>query len=230
MCEFNMKPYKQYPDADIVPNQTLVNIFIDKFEEVNAWGWAYWLWNFRPHTNPNFNLINVTKEENIQPTQNFGYIRNAIAEPESSNQDPSDETTALARRETRAGSSDSIGSLLSSSSSPSSENASSRIEADTIFPTVNITTVTVASPIGDTVIVTGQAFDVGSDIKEVGVRVDKGGVRAEDSRFELAKPDDEKGWLLWSASVPVEGLEEGDHEVVARAVDKVNHTKRDGQL
>jgi hypothetical protein len=227
MCEFNMKPYKQYPEADIEPNQTLVNIFIEKFEEVNAWGWAYWLWNFRQHTNPNFNLINVTKEENIRPTQNFGYIRNAIAELERSNQDPTDGTPALATGETTAGSSDSIASLLSSSPYASSENASSRIEADTIFPTVNITTVTVASPIGDTVIVTGQAFDVGSDIKEVGVRVDKGGVRAEDSRFELAKPDDEKGWLLWRASVPAEGLEEGDHQVVARAIDNANHTKRE---
>ena len=93
-------------------------------------------------------------------------------------------------------------------------------ESDTIFPTVNITTVGIARPAGNSVLVTGQAFDVGTDIKEVGVRVDGG-------RFEPAKPDDEKGWLLWSASVPVENLKEGDHEVVARAIDNANHTKRE---
>ena len=46
MCEFNMKPYKEYPEADVEPNQTLVDLFIDKFEEVDAWGWAYWLMEF----------------------------------------------------------------------------------------------------------------------------------------------------------------------------------------
>ena len=79
---------------------------------------------------------------------------------------------------------------------------------------MNITTV------GVTVLVTGQAFDVGSDIKEVGVRVDGG-------RFEPAKADEEKGWMLWSASVPVKDLKTGDHEVVARAIDNANHTKRE---
>jgi hypothetical protein len=85
MCEFNMKPYKQYPEADVEANQTLVDLFIDKFQEVNAWGWAYWLWNFRAHTNPNFNLISVTKDEIIQPTQNFNYIENTISTPKSQN-------------------------------------------------------------------------------------------------------------------------------------------------
>jgi hypothetical protein len=47
--------------------------------------------------------------------------------------------------------------------------------------------------------VTGQSFDVGTDINEAGVRVDG-------ERFETARSDDEKGWLLWSASVPVEKL------------------------
>ena len=93
-------------------------------------------------------------------------------------------------------------------------------ESDTIFPTVNITTVGIAEPSRNSVLVTGQAFDVGTDIKEVGVRVD-------DGRFEKAMPDDEKGWMLWSASVPVKDLEEGDHEVVARATDNANHTKRE---
>ena len=85
---------------------------------------------------------------------------------------------------------------------------------------MNITTVGIPKPAQGSVLVTGQAFDVGTDIKEVGVRVDGG-------RFESAKPDGDKGWLLWSASVPVGNLEKGEHEVVARATDNANHTKRE---
>jgi hypothetical protein len=220
MCEFNMKPYQQYSDSDVEANQTLVNMFIDKFEEVNAWGWAYWLWNFRPHTNNNFNLISVIKNENVQPTLNFGYIRNAIVAPDRDNQNSNggvlNGTTALVKEETPG--SGSSGSFALSSSAPSLNEE--RIESDTIFPTVNITKVSVAYPAGDTVTVTGQAYDVGSDIREVKVRVDG-------DLFEAAKPDDKAGWMLWSASIPVEGLKEGDHEVVARATDKANHTKRE---
>jgi len=214
MCEFNMKPYKQYPEADVEANQTLVNMFINKFQEVNVWGWAYWLWNFRPHTNPNFNLISVTKDENIQPTQNFNYIKNTISSLESQN--------------TTSESSDIATALPSPPLSPTPSESQSRIpslivrdsELDTMFPTVNITTVGIAGAGSNTVLVTGQAFDVGSDIKEVGVRIDGG-------RFEPARPDDEKDWLLWSSSIPVKNLKEGDHEVVARATDNANHTKRE---
>jgi len=228
MCEFNMKPYKQYPEADVEANQTLVDMFIDKFQEVNVWGWAYWLWNFRPHTNPNYNLISVTKDETIETTQNFDYIKNTISG--LTNQNTSDQgsatVTPLAGNQTSSGSSDPMTSL--STHSPSPPRSTPRIssptiegdESDTIFPTVNITTVSITTPTQDSVLVTGQAFDVGTDIKEVGVRVDGG-------RFEAAKPDDEKGWLLWSASVPLEDLKIGDHEVVARAIDNANHTKRE---
>ena len=228
MCEFNMKPYKQYPEADVEANQTLINLFINKFQEVNAWGWAYWLWNFRPHTNPNFNLINVTKDENIQPTQNFEYIKNTISSLESQNAtgERSETATSLAGDRISSGSSDPIASLSTPSPSPSlsatqiSSSMTEDAKPDTIFPTVNITTVSIARPAQNSVLVTGQAFDVGTDIKEVGVRIDGG-------RFEDAKPDGEKGWLLWSASIPVEDLKAGDHEVVARAIDNANHTKRE---
>jgi hypothetical protein len=214
MCEFNMKPYKQYPEADVEANQTLVNMFINKFQEVNVWGWAYWLWNFRPHTNPNFNLISVTEDESIQPTQNFEFIKNTIAMLGG------EEEAEKISRVTTNGSSDPT--EVSSSAIPpqirTSFTQSDRL--DTIFPTVNITRVGIASPVNDSVTVSGQAFDVGTDIREVGVRIDGG-------RFESANPDKENGWLEWSASVPVENLEEGEHEVVARAIDNANHTKRE---
>jgi Cellulase (glycosyl hydrolase family 5) len=225
MCEFNMKPYKQYPEADIQPNQTLVNLFVDKFEEVNAWGWAYWLWNFRPHTNPNFNLISVAKDESIQPTQNFNYIKNTISSLKKQDAGESSDTpTSLAGKDTAISASDSITSLSSMTPSPVPSQTVSSInqgsQSDSIYPTVNITTVSIAGNTKNSVIVTGQAFDVGTDIKEVGVRVDGG-------RFEPAKSDNEKGWLLWRATVPVETLKDGEHEVVARATDNANQTKRE---
>ena len=154
MCEFNMKPYGQYTESDVKANQTLVDLFVDKFQEVNAWGWAYWLWNFRPHTNPNFNLISITKDGSTEPTQNFDYIKNTISSFEQSD------------------------STLPSPSSPSM----GKDELDTIFPTVNITTVGIERPADNMVHVTGQAFDVGTGVKEVKVRLDSG-------RFEHAKPD-----------------------------------------
>ena len=91
---------------------------------------------------------------------------------------------------------------------------------DPIYPTVNVTTVGFESPDVNHVLVTGQAFDVGSDIREVKVRID-------DGLFEAADPDNERGWMHWSVSVPAEGLENGDHKVVARATDNANHTKRE---
>jgi hypothetical protein len=193
MCEFNMKPYGQYPESDVEANQTLVDLFVDKFQEVGAWGWAYWLWNFRPHTNPNFNLVSINGDESVEPTQNFDYIKNTVS---------------------------SLGQSQSPSPSQSSQSTTEKAELDTIFPTVNITTVGIGEPAGNVVLVTGQAFDVGTDIKEVKVRID-------DGRFEAADPDVERGWLHWSASVPVEGVEKGEHEVVARATDNANHTKRE---
>jgi hypothetical protein len=212
MCEFNMKPYKQYPEADVEANQTLVDLFTKKFQEVNVWGWAYWLWNFRPHTNPNFNLISITKDENIQPTQNFNYIKNTISK--------SEENAGEIPDDAGNGSSASTSALSSTSAPQPLASSNQSEEIDTIFPTLNITTVGIASPVKDSITVSGQAFDVGTDIKEVGVRIDGG-------RFESANPDKENGWLEWSASVPVENLEEGEHEVVARAIDNANHTKRE---
>jgi hypothetical protein len=147
-------------------------MFVNKFQEVNAWGWAYWLWNFRPHANPNFNLVSITGGESVEPTQNFEYIKNTIS---------------------------ALGQSRSTLSSLSPSSMTTEANLDTIFPTVNITTVGIEKP-GNTVLVTGQAFDVGTDIKEIKVRID-------DGLFEAADPDSETGWLDWSASVPVEGTE-----------------------
>jgi hypothetical protein len=58
--EFNIGITTNEPTTDI--NQTEVELFVDKFEEASAWGWAYWMWSFRQHPENvrNYDLVNVT--------------------------------------------------------------------------------------------------------------------------------------------------------------------------
>jgi len=58
-------------------NQTTANYIVQKFKDANVWGMAYWLWNFREHAVPNFNLI-LTSAGTIQPTKYFAILKNAI--------------------------------------------------------------------------------------------------------------------------------------------------------
>lgn len=58
-------------------NQTTANYIVQKFKDANVWGMAYWLWNFREHAVPNFNLI-LTSAGAIQPTKYFVILKNAI--------------------------------------------------------------------------------------------------------------------------------------------------------
>ena len=59
-------------------NQTEANSYIQTFDNANVWGWSYWLWNFKPHDTVNFNLINVTTDGRIQPTEYYNILKNAI--------------------------------------------------------------------------------------------------------------------------------------------------------
>lgn len=52
--------------------------FIEDFNNIGAWGWAYWQWNFKPHQVPSFNLITVSKEGSIIPTRYYQLLETAI--------------------------------------------------------------------------------------------------------------------------------------------------------
>ena len=54
------------------------NLFVKKFEELKVWGWAFWNWNYVNTPPENFNLINVTKNEDIHPTKYFRILENSI--------------------------------------------------------------------------------------------------------------------------------------------------------
>ncbi len=59
-------------------DQMEANSYIQTFDNANVWGWSYWLWNFKPHDTVNFNLINVTSDGRIQPTEYYNILKNAI--------------------------------------------------------------------------------------------------------------------------------------------------------
>jgi hypothetical protein len=75
--EFNNGITKQHPVSDI--NQTDVNLYIEKFKEIGAWGWSFWIWSFIPHLSAikNYNLVNFTAN-GMQTTKYFEYIRKSL--------------------------------------------------------------------------------------------------------------------------------------------------------
>ena len=86
--EFNIGITREDPEADI--NQTEVNLFVKKFDEIRAWGWSFWVWGFRddPQNVKNYDLANSTQndgERRIEPTRYFDYAKNAIATTETKN-------------------------------------------------------------------------------------------------------------------------------------------------
>jgi len=52
---------------------------VKEFKKLDAWGMAFWNWNYVLNPSPNFNLIKVTDHGHIQTTKYFTIIRNAIS-------------------------------------------------------------------------------------------------------------------------------------------------------
>jgi Cellulase (glycosyl hydrolase family 5) len=79
MCEFSLRLSEQYRPASSL-NQTLVNLFVQKFNEAKVWGWAVWIWDFKPHSDASIQSYNLVtfKPDKMQTTQNFDYIKNAL--------------------------------------------------------------------------------------------------------------------------------------------------------
>jgi hypothetical protein len=191
ICEFNIKSYEKDNMPETRLNQTLVDLFYQKFRELNSWGWAYWLWNFKSHTNTNFNLNNVSENGKIDTSLNFDYFKTAISKFNT----------------------------INSTSTNSEFTRLSRNINDTIFPTINITSVNVTKPISDEILVKGQAFDIGSGVKLVEMKLDDG--------TYLAATPNGGDWLHWTASIPIESLAIGNHKLTVTATDHANHTKKE---
>ena len=60
-------------------NQLKADTLVNDFKKLGVWGMAFWNWNYVPHPTPNFNIIKVTHDGEIQTTKYFKIIEKAIA-------------------------------------------------------------------------------------------------------------------------------------------------------
>ena len=60
-------------------NQLKADTLVNDFKKLRVWGMAFWNWNYVPHPAPNFNIIKVTQNGEIQTTKYFKIIEKAIA-------------------------------------------------------------------------------------------------------------------------------------------------------
>jgi Cellulase (glycosyl hydrolase family 5) len=70
--------YRIDPEASDI-SQGEVDEFLESFEDLNVWGAAYWHWNFKPHSTPNFNLIEISQDGNITPTKYYEQLKNSLS-------------------------------------------------------------------------------------------------------------------------------------------------------
>jgi hypothetical protein len=67
------------PEAsDLTQEDT--NLFLEDFNRLDVWGWAYWQWNFNSHKVPNFNLISISEDGSVQPTKYYRQLQAAISD------------------------------------------------------------------------------------------------------------------------------------------------------
>ncbi len=72
------------PEAsDLTQEET--NLFLQDFERLGVWGWAFWRWNLNSHSVPNFNLISVSEDGSVEPTKYYEQLQTAISEVYGSN-------------------------------------------------------------------------------------------------------------------------------------------------
>jgi hypothetical protein len=71
------------PEAsDLTQEET--NLFLEDFNRLDVWGWAYWQWNFNSHRVPNFNLISISEDGSVQPTKYYRQLQAAISDTHES--------------------------------------------------------------------------------------------------------------------------------------------------
>ena len=64
-------------ESDI--SQEDINRFLQDFEQLGVWGWAFWQWNYKDHDVPNFNLILINEEGDIVTTEYYQRLKNGIS-------------------------------------------------------------------------------------------------------------------------------------------------------
>jgi hypothetical protein len=63
-------------NSDLTQDES--DILVKKFTSLKVYGWAFWNWNYVNTPPQNFNLINVTKNDDIIPTKYYYILKNSI--------------------------------------------------------------------------------------------------------------------------------------------------------
>jgi hypothetical protein len=183
LCEFNL-------NTKDVLSQEYLSKFMEKLKELKAWGWAIWIWDYKPRDNDNFNLVKFVNGTAV-PTANFENIIKVDS---------------------------------------STKSHIFRQIHDTISPVANFTSVKIINntkkyptPDSETgfsreekFVVTGEAFDVGSQIKSVKIRVGK-------EPFFTVNQTNNNDWLNWNASLSI--IPNDNSSIVIRTEDNAGNTE-----
>jgi hypothetical protein len=79
------KPIWEISEEGTNLNSTTASSYVRIFDDANVWGWSFWLWNFKPHQTINFNLIEISPEGKIQPTEFYTVLKEATIGNENNN-------------------------------------------------------------------------------------------------------------------------------------------------
>jgi hypothetical protein len=71
-------------------NQEQANAIVQRLKEMNAWGMAFWSWDYAHSRIPSYNLVNITSDSNttsvkINTTKYFDILKNAYATVHNNN-------------------------------------------------------------------------------------------------------------------------------------------------
>jgi Cellulase (glycosyl hydrolase family 5) len=201
--EFNIGVDNDHPTADI--NQTQLNIFVQKFKELGAWGWSFWVWNFKPlemFVN-NFNLAQFHRNisgYNLQTTKYFEYFKNTLTDTSNNTKGDTICPTVIITKvgNTKTG-------MKYSSTTP--------IVLNETAPSADLS-------------VEGVSSDSGSGVKAVEAKLD-------DGLYKPVTPKLEGDWSYWSTSMSVGGSanrndtshEANIHKLVVKATDAEGNSK-----
>jgi hypothetical protein len=196
LCEFSVRGV----GAGLVGQSKIVlsteELFqvIQKLQELGAWGLGIWIWDYKARVNDNFNLIEIINGT-IIPTENTKQIANTISliHSNSSNQstDDTDDTIYPVGNVTGV----SFENKTNSSSQPISSTANSSSSTEKMK-------------------IKGEAFDIGSGIKSVYVRVNNGS-------YVLANQTNHGDWLNWQAYFPFSNTQ--NHTFTIKLEDKAGN-------
>ena len=187
LCEFNFNTKRVLSEENL-------SKYIEKLQELKPWGLAIWIWDYKPRDNNNFNLVKFI-DGNAAPTKNFEYLANL---------------------------------------NPSIKLTNSSQFHDTISPVANFTSVKIINDTNDSkiqltdrsqsnvsnkeekLVVTGEAFDVGSQISSVKIRIGK-------APFFSVNQTNHGDWLNWNAMFAIRP--NVNTSIVLRSEDNAGNTE-----